>query len=90
MRCTQEIGFGSHNPINQEELDNLSEREYTRDGMFEEIPLFEYTFNETPIYRQIVQFSPWSSGPMLHYAYKRISDGELFSFWTQEESNETK
>jgi hypothetical protein len=83
MRCTQIVGFGSNNPINEEELSYLHKKEYSSDGMFDEIPLHEYYFNETPLYREIVQASPWSSGPMLHFAYKR-NDGVLFNFWKKE------
>ena len=89
MRCTQIIGFGSHNPIPEEEFVYLEEKEYVRDGMFNEIPLHEYIFNKTPIYRMIVQASPWSSGPMLHFAYKRVSDGALFNYWKDDEIQET-
>ena len=83
MRCTQIIGFGVNNPIN---LDYLNGRVYSYDGMFDEIPLYEYTDNANDeFYREIVQASPWSSGPMLHLAIKRISDGELFNYWKEEE-----
>ena len=81
MRCTQVIGLGSHNPIN---VDLLDGEVYAYDGMFEDHPLFEYR-NDFEIYREIVQASPWSSGPMLHIAIKRMSDGALFNYWKDDE-----
>ena len=83
MRCTQIIGFGSHDPIN---LEHLNGKVYAYDGMFDEFPLYEYEDNATnETYRTIVQYSPWSSGPMLHLAIKRMSDDKLFNYWEESE-----
>ncbi len=86
MRCTQNMGYGSHNPIDEEELSYLTPREYGRSGMYDDTPLFEYlNASGEVIYQEFIQFSPWSSGPMECHAFKRISDGKLFSFWMQRE-----
>jgi len=86
MRCTQDMGFGSHSPINQEELSYLTRRQYDICGMFDECSLNEYlNANGEVIYREFIQFCPWSSGPMEHYAYRRVVDGKLFSYWKKNE-----
>ncbi len=87
-RCTQNMGFGSHNPVNEEELSFLECRPYGSSGMFDECPLYEYVNASVEvIYQEFIQFSPWSSGPMECHAYRRVSDGRLFSFWTKEEAD---
>ena len=86
MRCTHDMGFGTHNPINQEELVFLECRKYAKSGMFDEFPMYEYVnASGEVVYQEFIQFCPWSSGPMECHAYKRMSDGQLFSYWTQEE-----
>ena len=87
-RCTQDFGFGTNNPINQEELENLECVEYAREGMFDDCPLFEYRFGDKVIYYEVVQYSPWSSGPMLFKAFKRVLDQKMFSYWTPKDANE--
>jgi hypothetical protein len=88
MRCTQDMGYGKHNPIDEEELKYLEWEKYDTAGMFEDRPLFQGCFNGIPIYREIVQYEVWSSGPMLYMAYQRIADNELLSYWTKEEVDE--
>jgi len=68
-RSTQVIGPGPNNPINEEELQWLEAVEYERHGMFDDHPLFVYRFGDQIIYQEVVHWSPWSSGPMLHTAY---------------------
>lgn len=85
-RQTHDMGFGQNNPVSHEELCWLTAREYDFCGMFDEQPMFEYVnASGEVIYQEFIQFAPWSSGPMECHALRRVSDGRLFSFWTQEE-----
>lgn len=92
MRCTQPMGFGTHNPLDIP-IHNCSTcgqslprklTVYAYDGMFDEFPLHEFEVNgET--YREVVQEAPWSSGPMLFLCYERVKDGMRFNYWHQDE-----
>jgi hypothetical protein len=83
------MGFGDNNLISEEELAHLNKEKCATYGMFDELELYKYLTNEGEIiYREVVQFEPWSSGPMCFLAFERVSDGKLFSFWTEEEVRE--
>ena len=57
------------------------------EGMFGE-PVYGYYFTmpDGEVYQEVVQASPWSSGPMIFTCLVRKSTGEKMFEWVEDES----
>ncbi len=97
MRATQNMGFGTHDPLGVPRPETCSKCgqevqpawhstavEYARTGMFDDLPLYRFEV-EGQTYEEVVQHEEWWSGPMLFLAYRRVGDGRLFNTWTRAE-----
>lgn len=77
MRCTQFIGLTQAAELFVSNLDPQPSRTKAR-GMFdEEIPLGSWT-DGTAVYNEVVQATPWSSGPMIFTKLRQVLRGDTY------------
>jgi hypothetical protein len=99
MRCTQPQGLPIEAKAflsdNAERLNlcihcgrdsGFVSREIGKTGMYEDLPLFEYTLKNGKTAKEEVQSEIWSSGPMI-WLKLIVSDGQVFE-WNKEDIRE--
>lgn len=98
MRCSQPYGLPLDAQLFLEKNESVVRCEhcnsilkYDREvlgncGMFDDVPILRYNLKDGRTADEFLQYSPWSSGPMLFFALV-VSDGTVFR-WTKEDAEE--